>query len=42
MLSLNFDLCLMHMLEMFKFEFVTWLGLNSKEKIKEKGIRDSE
>jgi hypothetical protein len=42
MLSLNFDLCLMHMLEMFKFEFVAWLDLNSKEKIKEKGIRDSE
>jgi hypothetical protein len=35
-LSLNFDLCLMHMLEMFKFEFVAWLDLNLKEKIKNK------
>jgi hypothetical protein len=33
-MSLNFDLCLMHMLEMFKFEFVAWLDLNSKDKIK--------
>jgi hypothetical protein len=38
----NFDLCLMHILEMFKFEFVAWLDLNSKEKIKEKGIVNSE
>jgi hypothetical protein len=36
MLSLNFDLCLMHMLEVFKFEFVAWLDLNSKVKIKRK------
>jgi hypothetical protein len=34
MLNINFGLCLMHMLEMFKFEFVAWLNLNSKEKIK--------
>jgi hypothetical protein len=27
---------LMHMLEMFKFEFVAWLDLNLKEKIKNK------
>jgi hypothetical protein len=32
MLRLNFDLYLMHILEMFKFEFVAWLDLNSKEK----------
>jgi hypothetical protein len=38
MLSLNFDLCLMHMLEMFTFEFEAWLDLNSKEKIKIKEI----
>jgi hypothetical protein len=36
MLSLDFDFCSMHMLEMFKFEFVAWLDLNSKEKIKRK------
>jgi hypothetical protein len=30
---------LMHMLEIFKFEFVVCLDLNLKEKIKEKGIR---
>jgi hypothetical protein len=29
-LSLDFDFCLMHMLEMFKFEFVAWLDFNSK------------
>jgi hypothetical protein len=27
---------LMHMFEMFKFEFVVWLDLNSKEKTKKK------
>jgi hypothetical protein len=32
MLSLEFDLCLMHMFEIFKFEFVVWLELNAKEK----------
>jgi hypothetical protein len=32
----------MHMFEIFKFEFVVWLDLNSKEKIKRKGIRNSE
>jgi hypothetical protein len=37
MLSLNFDLCLIHMLEVFKFEFVAWMDLNSKEKIKRRG-----
>jgi hypothetical protein len=42
MLSLNIDLCLMHMLEMIKFEFVIWLDLDSKEKIKRKGNRNSE
>jgi hypothetical protein len=42
MLSLNFDLCLMHMLEIFKFEIVASLDLNSKEKIKRKEIRNSE
>jgi hypothetical protein len=34
MTSLEFDLCLMHMFELFKFEFVVWLELNSKEKKK--------
>jgi hypothetical protein len=34
--------CLMHMFEIFKFEFVVRLDLNSKEKIKIKGIRNSE
>jgi hypothetical protein len=29
------------MFEIFKFEFVVWLDLNSKEKIKRKGIRNS-
>jgi hypothetical protein len=33
---------LMHMFEIFKFEFVVWLDLNSKEKLKRKGIRNSE
>jgi hypothetical protein len=42
MLFLNFDLCLMHMFEIFKFEFVAWLDLNSLEKIKTKEIRNSE
>jgi hypothetical protein len=37
MLSLDFDFCLMHMLEMFKFEFVAWLDLNLEDKIKRKG-----
>jgi hypothetical protein len=40
--ELNFDLCLMHMLEIFKFEFVALLDLNSKEKRKEKEIRNLE
>jgi hypothetical protein len=30
MLSLEFDLCLMHMFEIFIFVFVVWLDLNSK------------
>jgi hypothetical protein len=38
MLSLDFDLCLMHMLEMFKSKFVAWLDLISKEKIKKRRI----
>jgi hypothetical protein len=38
MLSLEFGLCLMHMFELFIFEFVVWMDLNSKEKIKRKGI----
>jgi hypothetical protein len=42
MLSLEFDLCLMNMFELFKFEFVIWLDLNSKDKIKIKRIRNSE
>jgi hypothetical protein len=42
MLSLNFDLRLMHMLGIFKFEFAAWLDLNSKEKIKRKGNKNSE
>jgi hypothetical protein len=32
---------LMHMFETFKFEFVIWFDLNSIEKIKRKGIRNS-
>jgi hypothetical protein len=32
----------MHMFEIFKFEFVVWLDLNSKEKIKRKVNRNSE
>jgi hypothetical protein len=40
MLSLEFGLCLMHMFELFIFEFVVWMDLNSKEKIKRKGIRN--
>jgi hypothetical protein len=36
MMSLEFDFCLMHMFERFKFQFVAWLDLNSKEKIKKK------
>jgi hypothetical protein len=42
MLSLDITFCLMHMFRIFKFEFVVWLGFNSKEKIKIKGIRNSE
>jgi hypothetical protein len=30
------------MFEIFKFEFVVWLDLNSIEKIKRKGTRNSE
>jgi hypothetical protein len=41
MLSLEFDLCLMHMFELFKFELLVWLDLNSIEKIKRKGNRNS-
>jgi hypothetical protein len=33
---------LMHMFEIFKFASVVWLDLNSKEKTKRKGIRNSE
>jgi hypothetical protein len=33
---------MMHMCEIFKFEFVVWLDLNSKRKIKRKGNRNSE
>jgi hypothetical protein len=33
---------LMHMFEIFKFEFMVWLELNSKEKTKRKAIRNSE
>jgi hypothetical protein len=32
----------MHMFELFKFECVVWLGLNSIKKIKRKGIRNSD
>jgi hypothetical protein len=42
MLSLNFDLCLMYMLEIFKFEILASLDLNLIEKIKRKEIRNSE
>jgi hypothetical protein len=42
MLSLNFVFWLMHMFEILKYEFVVWLDLNSKEKIKRKGIRNLE
>jgi hypothetical protein len=41
MLSLKLCFWLMHMFEIFKFEFVVWLDLNSKEKIKSKGNSDS-
>jgi hypothetical protein len=36
------ELCfwLMHMFEIFKFEFVVWLSLNSIKKIKRKWIRN--
>jgi hypothetical protein len=40
MLSLKFDICLMHMFEIFKLEFMACLDLNSIEKIKRKGIRN--
>jgi hypothetical protein len=33
---------LMHKFEIFKFEFVVLFDLNSKEKIKRKGIENSE
>jgi hypothetical protein len=33
---------LVHMFQIFKFEFVVWLGLNSMEKIKRQGIRNSD
>jgi hypothetical protein len=42
MLSLDFAFCLMHMLEMFKFEFVASLDLNPLEKIKRKWLEISE
>jgi hypothetical protein len=29
MQSLDFDFCLMHMLEMFIFEFVAWMNFKS-------------
>jgi hypothetical protein len=41
-LSLNFVFWLMHMFKIFKFGFVVWLDLNSIEKIKRKGIRNSQ
>jgi hypothetical protein len=41
MLSLEFSLCLMHMVELFKFQFVVWLDWNSKGET-EKGIRKLE
>jgi hypothetical protein len=34
--------CLMHMFELFDYEFVACLNLNPKEKTKEKKIRNSE
>jgi hypothetical protein len=40
MLSLDFDFCVMHMFQIFKFEFVAWLDLNSKQKIKIKGYQN--
>jgi hypothetical protein len=39
--SLNFIFWLMHMFEIFKFGFVAWFNLNSIEKIKRKGFRNS-
>jgi hypothetical protein len=42
MISLDCIFCLMHMFGIFKLEFVVWLDLNSKEKIKRKEIRNSE
>jgi hypothetical protein len=41
-LSLNSNFCLMHMLELFQFEFIACLNLNSKDKIKRKGKDNSE
>jgi hypothetical protein len=38
--ELNLCFWLMQMFEIFKFEFVVWLDLNSIEKIKRKGNRD--
>jgi hypothetical protein len=38
--ELKFCFLLMHMFEIFKFEFVVWLDLNSIEKIKRKGNRN--
>jgi hypothetical protein len=38
--SLKFDICLMHMFEIFKLEFMACFDLNSIEKIKRKGIRN--
>jgi hypothetical protein len=37
--ELKLCFCLMHVFEIFKFEFVVWLDMNSIEKIKIKGIR---
>jgi hypothetical protein len=34
--ELKLCFCLMHMFEIFKFEFMDWLDLNSIEKIKKK------
>jgi hypothetical protein len=36
MLSLNFAFWLMHMFEIFKFEFVVWLDWNSNRRNKKK------
>jgi hypothetical protein len=42
MLSLDFTFRLMHMFEIFKFEFMACLNLNQKEKIKRKGKQNFE